>query len=79
MTLISGSIHKNSHTRYFAVGGYFSFEQDKLKIKAKYKKENLNLKKEKKSNDIWRRDVESAKRGMQSKKVQKMLERGKAA
>jgi ABC-type sugar transport system permease subunit len=36
-------------------------------------------KKEKKSNDVWRRDVESAKRGMQSKKVQKMLERGKAA
>ena len=36
-------------------------------------------KKEKKSNDIWRRDVESARRGMQSKKVQKMLERGKAA
>ena len=36
----SGSIHKNSKTRYFAVGGYFSLEQDKLKIKAKYKKEN---------------------------------------
>ena len=31
----SGSIHKNSKTRYFAVGGYFSLEQDKLKIKAK--------------------------------------------
>ena len=43
----SGSIHKNSKTRYFAVGGYFSLEQDKLKIKAKYKKENLKLKKEK--------------------------------
>ena len=40
-----GSIHKNSKTRYFAVGGYFSYEEDKLKIKAKYKKENLNLKK----------------------------------
>ena len=39
------SIHKNSKTRYFAVGGYFSYEEDKLKIKAKYKKENLNLKK----------------------------------
>ena len=36
-------------------------------------------KKEKKSNDVWRRDVEANKRGMQSKKVQKMLERGKAA
>lgn len=43
----SGSIHKNSKTRYFAVGGYYTFEQDKLKVKAKYKKENLKLKKEK--------------------------------
>ena len=41
----AGSIHKNSKTRQFAVGGYFSYEEDKLKIKAKYKKENLNLKK----------------------------------
>ena len=44
----SGSIYKNRKTRYFAVGGYFSLEQDKLKIKAKYKKENLKLKKLKK-------------------------------
>ena len=43
-----GSIHKNSKTRYFAVGGYFSYEEDKIKIKAKYKKENIKLKKEKK-------------------------------
>ena len=43
-----GSIHKNSKTRYFAVGGYFSYEEDKIKIKAKYKKENLKLKKAKK-------------------------------
>ena len=43
----SGSIHKNSKTRYFAVGGYFSLKQDKLKIKAKYKKENLRMKKDK--------------------------------
>lgn len=42
-----GSIHKNSKTRYFAVGGYFSFEKDRVKIKAKYKKENLKLKKAK--------------------------------
>ena len=40
-----GSIHKNSKTRYFAVGGYFCFEEDKIKIKSKYKKENLKLKK----------------------------------
>lgn len=45
-----GSIHKNSKTRYFAVGGYFSYEEDRLKIKAKYKKENLKLKKEKSLN-----------------------------
>jgi len=44
----SGSIHKNSKTKYFAVGGYFTFEKDKLKIKAKYKQENLKLKKLKK-------------------------------
>ena len=43
-----GSIHKNSKTRYFAVGGYFSYEEDRIKIKAKYKKENFKLKKEKK-------------------------------
>ena len=41
----SGSIHKNSNTRYFAVGGYFCFEKDKMKIIAKYKQENLKLKK----------------------------------
>ena len=45
-----GSIHKNSKTRYFAVGGYFSYEEDRIKIKAKYKKENLKLKKEKNLN-----------------------------
>lgn len=42
-----GSIHKNSKTRYFAVGGYFCFEDDKIKIKSKYKKEDLKLKKAK--------------------------------
>ena len=36
-----GSIQKNSKTRYFAVGGYFSYEEDTIKIKAKYKKENV--------------------------------------
>lgn len=40
----SGSIHKNSKTKYFAVGGYFTMEQDKLKIISKYKRENLKLK-----------------------------------
>ncbi len=43
-----GSIHKNSHTDYFAVGGYFALEQDKVKITSKYKKINLQLKKSKK-------------------------------
>ncbi len=42
-----GSIHKNSKTRYFAVGGYFCNDEDKMKIKSKYKRENLKLKKEK--------------------------------
>lgn len=39
----------------------------------------IREKKEKKSRDVWRRDVESARRGMKSQKVKKMLERGKAA
>lgn len=43
-----GSIHKNSNTKYFAVGGYFAFGKDRMKIKAKYKQENLKLKIEKK-------------------------------
>lgn len=41
----SGSIHKNSKTRYFAVGGYFTFKVDKNKIKSIYKKLNLKIKK----------------------------------
>ena len=41
----SGSIHKNSKTRYFAIGGYFTFEKEKLKIISKYKKFNYELKK----------------------------------
>lgn len=44
----SGSIHKNSHTKYFAVGGYCVLEQDKMKVTAKYKRMNLKLKKSKK-------------------------------
>lgn len=44
----SGSIHKNSRTKYFAVGGYFTTEEDKIKIIAKYKRMNLKLKKIKK-------------------------------
>lgn len=40
----SGSIHKNSKTKYFAVGGYFVFEQDKTKVISHYKKINKQLK-----------------------------------
>ena len=29
----SGSIHKNSKTRYFAVGGYFTFEEGRINSK----------------------------------------------
>ena len=28
----SGSIHKNSKAKYFAVGGYFIFKEDKNKV-----------------------------------------------
>ena len=47
----AGSIHKNSKTRYFAVGGYFSYEQDRIKIKLK-KEKNLSLDTEIKSYDM---------------------------
>lgn len=40
----SGSIHKNSNTRYFAVGGYFTLVNDKNKVISRYKKLNLKLK-----------------------------------
>lgn len=43
----SGSIHKNSSTKYFAVGGYFTFLEDKNKITSKYKKLNKKIKEEK--------------------------------
>lgn len=42
----SGSIHKNSNTKYFAVGGYFTFEKCRLKITSLYKKINKLVKEE---------------------------------
>lgn len=41
----SGSIHKNSSTKYFAVGGYFSLEKDNFKVISKYEEINLDYKK----------------------------------
>lgn len=40
----SGSIHKNSNTKYFAVGGYYTTEDTKDKIISKYKRSNLKMK-----------------------------------
>ena len=40
----SGSIHKNSRTKYFAVGGYFVFASDKNKVTSLYRKMNKNIK-----------------------------------
>ncbi len=40
----SGSIHKNSNTKYFAVGGYFVFREDKNKVTSLYKKINKSIK-----------------------------------
>lgn len=40
----SGSIHINSKTRYFAVGGYFVLEKDKNKVTSLYKQINLKIK-----------------------------------
>ena len=59
----SGSIHKNSKTKYFAVGGYISFENNKNKIVSKYKKNNkiikiennYNLEKEVKSYEMTKK------------------------
>lgn len=56
----SGSIHKNSKTNYFAVGGYFTFFEGRNKILSTYKKcnknikdtRNIDLKKEMKSYDM---------------------------
>ena len=56
----SGSIHKNSHTKYFAVGGYFAFGKDKNKVTSLYKRlnkiikdaKNISLDKEIKSYDM---------------------------
>ena len=42
----SGHIHKNAHTQYFAIGGYVVCEKDDAKIKRKYRKVNLRIKKE---------------------------------
>ena len=44
----SGSIHKNSNTKYFGVGGYFTFEKYRLKITSLYKKINKLVKDERK-------------------------------
>lgn len=43
----SGSIHKNSSTKYFAVGGYFAFKEDKTKVTSVFKKLNKKMKDEK--------------------------------
>lgn len=40
----SGSIHKNSRTKYFAVGGYFVLEEDNNRVKSLYKRLNLSVK-----------------------------------
>ena len=40
----SGSIHKNSKTKFFAVGGYFAFEKDRNKVTSLYKKLNKEIK-----------------------------------
>ncbi|MBR4231084.1 MAG: DUF3800 domain-containing protein [Bacilli bacterium] len=41
----SGSIHKNSKSPFFAVGGYLVSEKDRLKIISTYKRINLLMKK----------------------------------
>ena len=56
----SGSIHKNSSTKYFAVGGYFALERDRLKIISSYReitdeyksRRNIKFSKEIKGRDM---------------------------
>lgn len=56
----SGSIHKNSSTKYFAVGGYFTLERDRQKIISSYReitheyksKRNIKFSKEIKGRDM---------------------------
>lgn len=43
----SGSIHKNSSTKYFAVGGYFAFKEDKTKVTSVFKRLNKQMKDDK--------------------------------
>lgn len=43
----SGSIHKNSKAKYFAVGGYFTIQKDKNKIISCYRTINKEIKDEK--------------------------------
>lgn len=40
----SGNIHKNSRTNFFAVGGYYVFNNDRLKVTSKFKKINKKAK-----------------------------------
>jgi len=40
----SGSIYRNSNSRYFAVGGYFTFFEGRNKIIPRYKKYNKIIK-----------------------------------
>lgn len=44
----SGSIHKNSKTKYFAVGGYIVSSNDKNKVISRYKRINKEMKDNKK-------------------------------
>ena len=37
----SGSIHKNSNTKYFAVGGYIVFDKDKNKVISRLQKHSI--------------------------------------
>ena len=56
----SGSIHKNSNTRFFAVGGYMVYEKDVYKVIRNYKKENLKIRKTKSmdmQNELKSRDM----------------------
>ena len=40
----SGSIHKNSRTKYFAVGGYFCLVEDRNKVISTYRRNNKIIK-----------------------------------
>ena len=71
----SGSIHKNSKTRYFAVGGYFVLSDDKNKVSSLYKRINKKIKEDRNislSKEIKSYDMQDEEKILIFDKMQKI-------